>query len=108
VYPINNRRPPISVGNKAFNIHQLMQKGLRVPKTYAVSWEVYDSYVQNNVSIIEKLSQQLRDVLDPNKFYAVRSSANIEDTLEGSFAGQFQTILDVQGEQAILMAFLSV
>ena len=27
--------------------------------------------------------------------------------LEGSFAGQFKTILDVQGEQAILMAILS-
>ena len=96
---IEARHAPARAGNKAVNLHRLIQKGVRVPTSYAVSWDAYDHYLQNQISMIETLKQQLGRLLDPEKAYAVRSSANIEDTLEHSFAGQFKTLLGVQGEQ---------
>ncbi|KYH24319.1 phosphoenolpyruvate synthase [Halalkalicoccus paucihalophilus] len=40
----------------------------------------------------------------PTKAYAVRSSATAEDLPEASFAGQQETILNVQGSEAIITA----
>lgn len=107
-FRIDARRPPISVGNKAFNLHRLIQKGILVPKTYAICWTAYDRYLQGHESLIAALRQQLKAVLDPARAYAIRSSANVEDSLEHSFAGQFKTVLGVQGEESILMAVRSI
>jgi len=46
--------------------------------------------------------------LDPNKKYAVRSSANVEDGSVASYAGQFLTVLDVTSHQAIADAIAAV
>ncbi len=43
----------------------------------------------------------LAGVIDPRAAYAVRSSADVEDGASHSFAGQFRSILDVQGVAAV-------
>ncbi len=51
----------------------------------------------------ESIQSALRRFADDTPF-AVRSSANIEDSSEGSFAGQFESILNVRGASAVLEA----
>ncbi len=75
------------VGGKNENLtflSALLSKHFQVPRHYAViSLEDYERVV---------------DELNPNKFYAVRSSGTSEDSKENSMAGQFKTHLNVPKE----------
>jgi len=108
LHPIGSRRLPDTAGNKAHNLHRLIKKGILVPKTWVVGWEAFERYAHQPTQTIELLRRQLRRTLDLTKIYAVRSSASTEDQLEHSFAGQFATILNVQGESSIVEAICSV
>lgn len=63
-------------------------------------------------SIEEKKKKELRERLDPKECYAVRSSGTLEDKGNLSFAGLYDTFLNVQGieqvEKAILDCYRSV
>jgi len=101
-----NRIP--SMGNKAENLRFLAEKGFPTPVTYVCTWDAYARYVQDDVQIIEALKAELATKLDRGKKYAVRSSANIEDRLDSSFAGQFKSVLDVRGVDETLQAIWSI
>ena len=58
--------------------------------------------------IVEALKAELATKLDPGRAYAVRSSANIEDDFQHSFAGQFRSVLNVRGVDAVLQAMWSI
>ena len=49
--------------------------------------------------IIRNISELHMDNFQGNKFYAVRSSCDVEDGSENSCAGQFKTVLNVKKEQ---------
>jgi phosphohistidine swiveling domain-containing protein len=53
-------------------------------------------------------SSSIKRCVAPDKTYAVRSSANLEDNLGHSFAGQFDTFLNVRGVDEIVQAIQSV
>lgn len=77
------------VGGKALGLIKLYSLGLPVPKTY----------------FVDGFSNDLLKMLNKTKTYAVRSSADIEDGENNSFAGVFDSVLDVpvdQIENAIL------
>jgi len=105
---IGTRKTPKYVGNKAFNLRRLSQIGMRIPRTYVVSWEAYQRYLQDDTRLVEELRQELVRYLNPEGFYAIRSSANIEDNFARSFAGQFKSVLDVQGVDAVFQAIWSI
>lgn len=51
-----------------------------------------------------ELRHRLARVVRPDRSYAVRSSALVEDGTEHSFAGQFESVLDVRGVEAVASA----
>ena len=99
---------PGRIGNKAENLRFLAEKGFPTPATYVCTWDTYDAYAHGERQVLDLLRVELAAELDPNRRYAVRSSANLEDGTHSSFAGQFKSVLDVQGADEILEAIGSV
>jgi pyruvate,water dikinase len=101
-------RRPRAIGNKAENLRFLMERGFRTPAAYVCTWDAYLRYLEDRQELIADLRSELAAVLDRDTAYAVRSSANVEDTLTRSFAGQFKSVLDVRGLDSVLEAIWSV
>ena len=93
------------IGNKAINLRRLAERGFRVPQTWVIPWEAYQRFrAGEKTAVLEELRREIAQNLDLGTSYAVRSSANIEDDLHLSFAGQFKTLLNVKGVDAIVEA----
>ncbi len=105
---LNGRRIPKSIGNKALNLRKLAEIGVRVPNTHVVTWDAYRRYKADDVNLVDELQRELTHSVNPESMYAVRSSANIEDGLERSFAGQFKSVLNVQGADNVFQAIWAV
>jgi phosphohistidine swiveling domain-containing protein len=96
------------VGAKATNLRFLMDEGFPTPKTYVCTWEACLHFQQDPDAMRERLRAQLEPLLDPRQAYAVRSSASVEDEPAHSFAGQFTSVLNVRGSEAVLQAIEQV
>lgn len=83
------------VGNKAYRLAQLHQAQIVTAEFYVIP------------SSISRIDQELKSDLNkilsqkPNIKYAVRSSANCEDGITASFAGQFTSYLSLTKNQVI-------
>ena len=84
-----------SVGGKAYGLSRLLDIGLQVPPAFVVCCAQKDQYPQG----LREAWSALGD--HP---VAVRSSAQGEDGSEDSFAGQYDTVLNVEGFDAVLLA----
>lgn len=105
---LGDKKLPESVGNKAMNIWRLKKKDFLVPDTFVLTWDAFIAHRRNEESVMEEIKSQLEPIIDPEQSYAVRSSANVEDSPDYSFAGQFTTVLDVRGIEQALHAILEV
>lgn len=83
------------VGGKAFGLARLQSMGLAVPSAFVVKDAQIDRFP-------EGLDRQYAAL--GGQAVAVRSSALGEDGADASFAGQYETVLDVVGEQALRAA----
>lgn len=101
---LHERKLPDCIGNKALNLHRMWRKRFNIPKTWICTWNAYLDYQKHGPAIIDSLSKELEQVIVPGRSYAVRSSANIEDSGHRSFAGQFTSLLNIQGLDQLLQA----
>lgn len=112
------------MGGKAKNLHILSQAGLPIPPWFCLGSDIFaqafdliksrlrglniQALSQQGPELLasvfpeNKLSECLSQRLQPDMFYAVRSSAQGEDSLRDSFAGQFDTWLYVPPKDIVL------
>ncbi len=84
-------------GGKANSLHMLMKHRLNVPDGYAIAAEAFSDGVLCNEAKMEL--DHLIEKLSGKDTYAVRSSAIGEDGASDSFAGAYETVLDVSADK---------
>src|SRR3989344_4653285 len=83
-------------GGKAANLSRLLSAGLPVPTGFAVGISSFDGE-----RLMPEASSKVQSLLDASKLYAVRSSAVNEDAQDASWAGHFETFLNVKSSDVI-------
>ena len=68
---------------------------------------IYLQILFNDIKINQSIKQSIEDNIDLNKKYAVRSSGTKEDLKDYSFAGQYDTFLNVRGIDSIEKAIIN-
>ena len=84
-------------GGKAANLALLLSAGLPVPQGYAVGTDAFNDSGKLN----PEATRSLKAALEPGRRYAVRSSGVAEDAAEASWAGQFETFLNVPAQDVV-------
>jgi len=101
------------VGGKAAQLAWLRARGLEVPRWLVLTTEAWQAWLDQGASpaVPDALSRELRarmlEQWGPDvgtMRFAVRSSASGEDGGASSFAGQFRTVLGVEGPDGVLSA----
>ncbi len=127
---------PDKLGNKGIFLCVLRSSGFNVPDGFVLDSDTYDEFINAsglNIrqlldgfenSDINALCSKVADIIDlngakkvifncisgkidENTEYAVRSSSTKEDTGTLSFAGQYETFLNVKGTQKIVDAVIN-
>jgi len=108
LYTLEDSSIGIKGGSKTSNLRFLIRKKYPVPKGFVLSWDALCDYNAGEKSVIDQIRNELKGCIHPDRTYAVRSSASIEDHNEFSCAGLFQSYLGMQGEEEIIGAILKV
>ncbi|MBN2259777.1 MAG: hypothetical protein JW702_04495 [Clostridiales bacterium] len=108
VYSLSSRWLKYNIGSKATNIRFLLRHNSNVPVSWVILWKAREDYLHDNRSTLITLRKELMKVIDPQKFYAVRSSASVEDSGNYSCAGLFKSYLQVKGIDSIIDHVISV
>lgn len=97
---------PNLIGGKAEAIARLYHGDFPVPEGFVITTEFFDSFLKPGTSIRfsdedTKIIHRYIDACSHRGFVAVRSSASVEDSDAQSFAGQFDSFLNVNKEQVL-------
>lgn len=96
------RHPVTLVGGKAAQLSDLLSEGVEVPPGFVVTTESHRAFLARPEPRRDELPAAVAEAIDghlaafpPDVRFAVRSSAILEDLTDASFAGQYETFLDV-------------
>lgn len=94
------------LGGKAASLFALMGHGFDVPPFFVLTTAACQSAVAGRVphDMRAEILEAWRTLGGTHVACAVRSSSVAEDSAENSFAGIFETVLDVSGEDALIAA----
>ena len=95
VLDVDTYREIIKDNNIEIKIEELLGK-LNKKNVKEISDKISNLF--NNIQFSEKINNEIKNNIDKNKLYAVRSSGTKEDLDEYSFAGQYETFLNVSEE----------
>ncbi|HOA96217.1 MAG TPA: phosphoenolpyruvate synthase [Acetivibrio saccincola] len=84
------------IGQKAYNLFKAMEKGLPVPRLFAIDANGLKSKDMEHI-----VNKYLEENFPKSRLFSVRSAAIGEDGEENSFAGQFDTYLDVPVDKVV-------
>lgn len=98
---IHKTRYRDSFGRKGVGLNWLSRNRFRIPQTQVLTYSASRMMAVDAEKGLADILQLLATQIDLQKTYAVRSSANLEDGDGFSFAGQFATVTNVRGLQAI-------
>lgn len=107
VTPLSSPKNANLIGRKAASLAWLQNANFLIPKTIVCTTQLFDDW-QKQKALPLSLAPELASHLNKNKKYAVRSSGTLEDMTENSFAGQYETRLQIQGVEAIAEAIEQV
>ncbi|UCE98047.1 MAG: glycerol-3-phosphate acyltransferase, partial [Dehalococcoidia bacterium] len=96
------------VGMKAWGLRQLEKIGLQIPKTYVCPFSVYTEYTNGNKELLSEIELNLNKLIKEGISYCIRSSANVEDKPDYSFAGQFESYLKIHSIDEIKNKILKI
>ena len=96
------------IGRKALNLRWMIQHHYPVPKTYVLPYQQGESRLGLEDVAPDELRSELDKILVSDQAYAVRSSANLEDSTHLSYAGQFATYLSLSGIQEVSNAIIGI
>jgi pyruvate,water dikinase len=94
-----------SVGGKASSLFNLIELGARVPPFFVLTADAYRAH--GDATLSPSARGQVEAALahlGEDGIFAVRSSGIAEDSADNSFAGVFDTVLDVRGADAVAAA----
>ena len=96
-------------GGKGGILSKMFQEGYPVPEGLVILSIAFENEKLNNIAW-SKIQSCLRLMRQDNEsaFFAVRSSALSEDSAESSFAGEFETVLNVKTDEDVLEAIYTV
>lgn len=105
--PVNLTRAenPTDFGSKAFRLFEVAKHGYRVPRGFVISHDEMgrEDMLSLNEGSTGRLVQEIREQLatiDSN-LLAVRSSSSVEDGASTSFAGAFESVINVPPDAVI-------
>jgi phosphohistidine swiveling domain-containing protein len=108
IIALNKLKGNEKVGRKALNLRWMMRHNYKIPVTYVLPYSEIKSLATNELAVRDHLRIELEKILNPELSYAVRSSANLEDSQHLSYAGQFRTFLNLVGVQQVTEAVTRV
>ncbi len=98
------------VGGKGLHLQKLMQWGAHVAPFFVVTTESF-SYYQTHHALAPELEDRFNDFFENHSMIALRSSMIAEDQQDSSFAGLFETLLNVtqlNWRESLIQIFESV